>query len=447
VNADIFDVPLRILDGCFEGGVPATLCTASASGIPNISFLSLVRRVDDEHVALSFQYFRKTKQNLEENPRARLLVIDPATAIEYRLRLQFVRTETEGDTFDQLAAGLAAIASQTGMEGSFKLRGADIYRVTECRRFDNGVTASLSAPSADCISALARCSAALAGCPDLETLLGRTLAELDEGLGYPHAFVMAADEAERILFSIASRGYSPSGVGAELRIGDGLIGMAAERRVPVCVANMSRERILAETVRSQGRDDGSPPHAIVLPGLRRTESQLVHPLLAEGRLLGVLVLQSSKPAAFGRVDRELTSVIAHQLASSMARFAELAASDERGETASKGRTGEGPDLCIRHYAEDDSVFVDNEYLIKGVAGRILWLLLRAHEDDERRSFSNRELRLDPRLGLPPLHDNLETRLIMLRRRLEERCPHVAMRRTGRGLFELEVSRKLRLESA
>lgn len=447
MNADAFDVPLRALDSCFEGGVPATLCTCSASGTPNISFLSLVCRVDDQHVALSFQYFRKTKQNLAENPRARLLVVDPATAIEYRLRLQLVRTETEGDTFDQLAAGLAAIASQTGMEESFVLRGADVYRVTECQRFDNCVTTSPSAPSTDCISALARCSAALASCPDLETLLARTLAELDEGLGYRHSFVMAVDEAERTLFSIASRGYSPSGVGAELRIGDGLIGMAAERRLPLCVANMSRERILADTVLSQSHDDATPRHAIPLPGLRRTESQLVQPLLAEGRLLGVLCLQSAEAAAFGRVDRELTSVVANQLASSMARFSELAASDPHDDPGSNEAAGEGPLLTVRHYAEDDSVFVDNEYLIKGVAGRILWLLLCAHENNGRRSFSNRELRLDPRLGLPPLHDNLETRLIMLRRRLEERCPHLVMRRTGRGLFELEVSRRLRLESA
>jgi adenylate cyclase len=35
----------------------------------------------------------------------------------------------------------------------------------------------------------------------------------------------------------------------------------------------------------------------------------------------------------------------------------------------------GTPLLIRHYCEDDTIFVGDNYLIKGVAGSILWTLL------------------------------------------------------------------------
>jgi hypothetical protein len=99
---------------------------------------------------------------------------------------------------------------------------------------------------------------------------------------------------------------------------------------------------------------------------------------------------------------------------------------------------------IRRFAANDSVFIDNEYLIKGVAGAILWKLVREHAAGRRSDFTNRELRLDSSLHLPDISDNLEARLILLARRLEERAPFMRITKTGRGRFRLDVSRPLQL---
>ena len=102
---------------------------------------------------------------------------------------------------------------------------------------------------------------------------------------------------------------------------------------------------------------------------------------------------------------------------------------------------------LRFFPVDGSTFLDGDYLIKGVAGRLLWALVGHHEREGRVDFTHRELRLDPSLELPPHRDNFENRLVLLKRRLDEREAPVRIEKTGRGRFRLHVSAPLRLEAA
>jgi len=115
-------------------GVPSSLFTCSKDGVPNASYLSDVHYVDDDHVALSNQFFNKSKRNLLENPQASIWLLEFDGPTHWVLDLEFERSESEGPLFDEMEAHLEMIASMQGMAEVFLLKAADIYRVVRCER-------------------------------------------------------------------------------------------------------------------------------------------------------------------------------------------------------------------------------------------------------------------------------------------------------------------------
>lgn len=242
-------LPLESVELCLEGIIPATLCSCSREGTPNLTFLSIVHRLDENHVGLSFQFFNKTRTNILENPRAQVLVISPETSEQYRLDLQYLRTETAGPCFDRMKTRLDAVASQTGMSNVFRLRGVDIYEVLDCRPVSSEFRGE-AARKADYLWELDCFTERLSACSDLDSLLSAALEALSSLFGYPYSFVMFPDEEGKRLYTGASHGFEPSGVGSEVPIGKGMLGVAAERRAAVRTTSMTREMLLARAVRS-----------------------------------------------------------------------------------------------------------------------------------------------------------------------------------------------------
>ena len=121
-----------------QNGIPAQVATCSAEGVPNATDISQVYYVDPGHVGLSNQFFSKTVRNIRENPRACINLNDLEGFTTWILQLEFDHSETEGPTFDAMDMQIEAIASMTGMSGVFKLKAADIYRVTSVEKFEYG---------------------------------------------------------------------------------------------------------------------------------------------------------------------------------------------------------------------------------------------------------------------------------------------------------------------
>ena len=103
---------------CFEGMVPAILATRDRAGVPNVSMISQVHYVDHDRVALSYQFFNKTRRNVLETRFASVIVVDPDTNAQYRLALDYEETRTSGPLFEAMRAKLAGIAEAVDPAGA-----------------------------------------------------------------------------------------------------------------------------------------------------------------------------------------------------------------------------------------------------------------------------------------------------------------------------------------
>jgi len=432
---------------CLEGTIPSAVATCAPDGIPNVAFLSHVHYVDARHVALSYQFFNKTRRNVLANPHAAVMVVDPDTAAQYRLALRYLRTETGGALFEYMKARLAGIASHVGMAKVFRLEGADVYEVLGLERVP-GPALAPAEPRPGLLGPLRACSRRLLACTELGELLDEALAGLEAHFGIRHAMLLLLDETGERLYTVASRGYAASGVGSEIPLGSGIVGVAARERTPIRIGHLAREYLYLDAVREGMRRAGPAPGLeteIPLPGLRDARSQLAVPVAGPGGLVGVLYVESPREMRFSHEHEDALVTLADTLAlafEALSRGAE--GRPPPGASRPAPRRAAGEPVTVRHYAADDSVFLGCDYLIKGVAGAVLWALLTEHARSGRTEFTNRELRLDPAIPLPDLCDNLEARLILLQRRLAERGACVRIEKTGRGRFHLRVERPLEL---
>ena len=304
MSGPIAAIPAR----CFQGVVPAAIATADAAGVPNITYLSQVFRIDDEHVALSCQFFNKTKANVLANPYATVDLFDPISLETYRLELRYDHAETSGSLFDTMALRIDAIASLTGMRGIFRLISADVYEVISATYRTGLLDLSLVLPetpveprSISEVRGLQLMAQRTGRAKCLEDLMSTVLATLHEAFGFEHAMMLMLDETQTKLYTIAARGYESEGIGAEIAVGEGLVGSVAREKRVLRMSGVEAElrygrAIRAAVQRTPSRRDVLPE--IPLSGLADAQSHMAMPLVVGERLLGVLAVESRSPLAF-----------------------------------------------------------------------------------------------------------------------------------------------------
>ena len=445
-------VPLKLSDlsSCFQGVVPSLIATVDGRGVPNITYVSQVYYLDEQHVALSCQFFNKTRRNLDENPRACVEMLDPLTLQAYRIRLKFLRSEKQGPLFDTMSARIEAIASATGMKGIFKLIAADVFEVQSLERVEGFLVAGRPEMASEGpslvghrseVRGLQWVSERINRARDLETLLHAALQALEEYFTFRHTSVLLYDEPCGKLVTLASRGYGESGIGAEVRLGEGVIGTAARDRQVLRFSSLDADLAYGRAIRREAASEHECED-IPLPGLADAKSALAIPLAVGDRLVGVLSAEDRDPMRFGEWHEAYLHIIGNQIALGIDRM--LSAEPDAAQPAAPAAARPAAPHALNgkrtltYYRKDDAIFVDGEYLIRNIPARILWKLLDESQRTGRKEFTNREVRLDESLGLPPVKDNFESRLILLRHRLQEKCPDVQIISTGRGRFALQT---------
>jgi adenylate cyclase len=431
-------VPLESIQAAFEGIVPATVASCSADGVPNISYLSIVRRLDSERIAVTNQFLSKTAENIRVNPFVTVRVVDPVDYAQYDLEARYLHSESSGALFDSVRLQLDAVSAQTGMAGTFRLRSVDVLRVDRCSRAGDSARPARPASSRRPLEHLGVFVQRLARSGDLAEATRVAPEALDDLFGFGHSMVLLHDDAAARLFVVAAHGYPAGRIGAEVAMGEGLVGLAAQRRAAVRVAHLGRSRAFAAAVSGNDLDE------VAFRGLDDAVSILAAPLVSQDRLLGILYLDSPVAGTFDAEAAEIIEVVAGHLAVTIALLEAGGTEPRSAPVLAASPAGVAPRRA-RFHDRDGSVFLDGDYVVRGAAGRILFYMLSEHAATGRSEFSNKELRLDQGIGLPIGNDNLEARLLLLRRRLAERDLGIVVERVGRGRLELAVSGPLILE--
>ena len=299
------------------------------------------------------------------------------------------------------------------------------------------------------LAALDAYSDRLSRATDLEHVVDAALAGIGDLFPASNALLLVHEPELGKLVTLASHGYEASGTGSEVALGEGVIGLAAARQQTTRIANLQR---MLSYARSVHRTTGEAPDEIRLPGLPDARSQLAAPMVSRGVLIGVLAIESNVAIAYDELDERVLTVAARLVAAAFDRE-QVSLSDHEppapsataDTTAAPAPSAAAPPVVLRHYAVDGSTFLGEQYVIKGVAGRLLWKVVSEQVTTGRTSFTNREAKLDKTLELPEYRDNFESRLILLKRRLEEHDAPIRIHSTGRGRFDVELATTVTLD--
>jgi len=138
------------------------------------------------------------------------------------------------------------------------------------------------------------------------------LAILSEQFGVANSLILIPDQNNSVLTVFASHGYDTSIIGRQVPLGQGIVGLSAQRKKHINLTGIRRKQHYLATVSKEGDLD------IVSPiGLPDAESQVAIPLLSNDELVAVLMAESRNFCVFDKADESFLITLAQPLAVSI----------------------------------------------------------------------------------------------------------------------------------
>lgn len=212
---------------------------------------------------------------------------------------------------DNAPAVRAALGDHTFLEGWlvrlyvllwFAMLALGIYvgSLTRQTRVLDQVNADLS-HAQQRLTALHQIALSLSTTLDVGRLLETILEQLGHLWGYDHGAILLLDESTGELVVQAARGYVCPPC-KRIPANSGICGTVLQTGTPLFVSDVA----------------GDPRY---IPGVKGARSELAVPLVWEGKILGVLNVESQTPGTYGQADLDLLTTVAEQAAAAIGNAA------------------------------------------------------------------------------------------------------------------------------
>lgn len=109
-----------------EKTMPYCIATASADGKSNLVYIACLKVIDENTILIADNKFEKTRANLDANPQASLVVLDPDTKTAYQIKGS-MECHSEGDKYQATVDWVHEERPQLTPKAGFYMNVEEVY--------------------------------------------------------------------------------------------------------------------------------------------------------------------------------------------------------------------------------------------------------------------------------------------------------------------------------